>query len=150
MTYRVKEIYYTLQGEGTHTGRAGRVLPVHQLQPVDRAGTGPGPRGLPVLRHRLRGHGRARRGAFRDAQETWLRLSAPPGIVRPAAGNGAFVVCTGGEPLLQLDQAAVEAFHARRIRGGGGDQRNPDGAAWPGLGVREPQGRGAPETDQRR
>ena len=49
MTYRVKEIYYTLQGEGTHTGRADCVLPVHQLQPVDRAGTGPGTCGLPVL-----------------------------------------------------------------------------------------------------
>ena len=73
MTYRVKEIFYTLQGEGTHAGRAGGVLPVHQLQPVDRPGKGSRSRGLPVLRHRLRGHGRAGRGTFRDAQETWLR-----------------------------------------------------------------------------
>ena len=38
VAYRVKEIFYTLQGEGAQAGRPGRVLPVRRLQPVDRAG----------------------------------------------------------------------------------------------------------------
>ena len=74
----------------------------------------------------------------------------PRGIVRPGRGTGAFVVCTGGEPLLQLDEAAVEAFHAAGFEVAvetNGTQAAPAG---PGLGVRQPEGRGAAEADQRR
>ena len=77
MTYRVKEIFYTLQGEGTHAGRAGRVLPV---QPA--ATCGPGgrrtahARDLPVLRHRLRRHRRPGRRPFADAASSLADASS--------------------------------------------------------------------------
>ena len=46
MSYAVKEIFYTLQGEGAQAGRP-RVLPLRRLQPMVRSGKGPGLRGLP-------------------------------------------------------------------------------------------------------
>jgi 7-carboxy-7-deazaguanine synthase len=108
--YRVKEIYYTLQGEGTHVGRAavfcrfttcnlwtGRERDRHraicQFCDTDFVGTD-GPGG----------------GRFATAVEL---ASAVGAIWDSQAGlrDRAFVVCTGGEPLLQLDEAAVAAFH---------------------------------------
>lgn len=104
--YLVKEIYYTLQGEGTHTGRpavfcrfAGcnlwtgreqhRAGAVCRFCDTDFVGTD-GPGG----------------GRFRTAEDLALAVTGKwPGGGRP------FVVCTGGEPLLQLDQAAVDALH---------------------------------------
>ena len=71
MSYAVKEIFYTLQGEGAHTGRpavfcrfAGCNLWTGRES--DRA-TG----GLPVLRHRLRRHRWPRRRQVRDARPNW-------------------------------------------------------------------------------
>ncbi len=100
MTYRVKEIYYTLQGEGTHAGRAavfcrftscnlwtGREKDRHraicQFCDTDFVGTD-GPGG----------------GRFATAAEL---ASAVSGVWDSYAGTRAraFVVCTGGEPLLQ-------------------------------------------------
>ncbi len=111
MAYAVKEIYYTLQGEGAQTGRpavflrfAGcnlwsgherdRTTAVCRFCDTDFVGTD-GPGG----------------GKFASAEEL------AEGVARawPRAGSGRFVVCTGGEPLLQLDQALVEALHARRF-----------------------------------
>lgn len=108
MPYQVKEIYYTLQGEGWHTGRpavfcrfagcnlwSGRETDRASAQcrfcDTDFVGTD-GPGG----------------GAFTDAgalaravAETW-----------PTDGGGApFVVCTGGEPLLQVTADLIDAFH---------------------------------------
>ena len=110
MTYTVKEIFYTVQGEGTHTGRpavfcrfAGCNLWTGREQ--DRASAickfcdtdfvGVGPDG----------------GKFRDAASlTEAVASRWPSL----NGHGRrFVVCTGGEPLLQLDEAAIDAFHER-------------------------------------
>jgi 7-carboxy-7-deazaguanine synthase (Cx14CxxC type) len=111
MTYRVKEIYYTLQGEGTHTGRAAvfcrfsscnlwtgrekdRGRAVCQFCDTDFVGTG-GPGG----------------GRFATAVE----LAAAVSVVwdsQAGPRDQAFVVCTGGEPLLQLDEAAVKALHS--------------------------------------
>src|SRR5439155_1343832 len=109
MTYAVKEIYYTLQGEGANTGRpavflrfAGcnlwtgreeeRADAVCTFCDTDFVGTD-GPGG----------------GKFAE----------PGGLARAVAGawtgNGdaaRFVVCTGGEPLLQLDAPLVAALHA--------------------------------------
>jgi 7-carboxy-7-deazaguanine synthase len=45
----------------------------------------------------------------------------------------AFVVCTGGEPLLQLDEAAIEAFHAAGFEVAvetNGTQDAPKGLDW--------------------
>lgn len=105
--YTVREIFYTLQGEGARSGRpavfcrfsgcnlwtgheADRETAVCQFCDTEFVGVGPDG------------------GKFGTARE----LAA---AVRSAwQGNGSgqpYVVCTGGEPLLQLDRAAIDAFH---------------------------------------
>jgi 7-carboxy-7-deazaguanine synthase len=109
--YSVKEIYYTLQGEGAHTGRAAvfcrftgcnlwsgreadRASAICQFCDTDFADTN-GPGG----------------GKFASAQE----LAAAVEEKWPASNayGTRFVVCTGGEPLLQLDPPLIDALHAR-------------------------------------
>ncbi|MDX3106022.1 7-carboxy-7-deazaguanine synthase [Nonomuraea angiospora] len=109
--YRIKEIFYTLQGEGSHAGRAsvfcrftscnlwtGREEDRHRaickFCDTDFVGTD----GL--------GGGRFKTAVDLAAAvaKTWLGESHPRS--RP------YVVCTGGEPLLQLDEEAVDALHA--------------------------------------
>ena len=113
MTYTLKEIYYTIQGEGAQTGRAAvfcrfagcnlwngrepdRATAICRFCDTDFVGTD-GPGG----------------GKFSAANELADAVAAR----WPATGNTArpFVVCTGGEPLLQLDDALVQAFHKRNI-----------------------------------
>lgn len=109
MTYAVKELFLTLQGEGAQTGRravflrfAGcnlwsglerdREKAVCNFCDTDFIGMD-GPGG----------------GKFRDAEALADAAAA-------AWGTGAdhrLVVCTGGEPLLQLDSALIDALHAR-------------------------------------
>ncbi len=108
--YSVKEIFYTLQGEGANAGRpavfcrfAGcnlwsgreedRADAVCTFCDTDFVGTD--------------GEGG---GKFRDAaaladavERTW----------ETGAGENRFVVCTGGEPLLQLDTPLIAALHER-------------------------------------
>ena len=109
MTYSVKEIYYTLQGEGAQTGRpavflrfAGcnlwsgreqhRAAAVCRFCDTEFVGTD-GPGG----------------GKFRTATELAEAVAAT--WPAPAGGHERFVVCTGGEPLLQLDGELIEALH---------------------------------------
>ena len=132
-------------GRGHPRRAAGGVLPVHRLQPVDRPGAGPGPRDLPVLRHRLRRHRRAGRGPVRDRRRPGRSGRRRLGSAGAVARARPFVVCTGGEPLLQLDAGRRRGVACRRVRGGGRDQRHPERAGGPGLDLRQPQGRGAPE-----
>jgi 7-carboxy-7-deazaguanine synthase (Cx14CxxC type) len=110
MTYTVKEIFYTLQGEGVHTGRpavfcrfAGcnlwtgreddRTTAICSFCDTDFVGVGPDGGKFKTA------------GALADAVSAcWPSLN----------GHGRrFVVCTGGEPLLQLDEPAINAFHER-------------------------------------
>ena len=110
MSYSVKEIYYTLQGEGVQVGRpavfcrfagcnlwsgraADRAAAVCRFCDTDFVGTD-GPGG----------------GQFATA----TGLADAVARAWPCAANGSrpFVVCTGGEPLLQLDTPAVAALHA--------------------------------------
>ncbi len=130
MTYTVKEIYYTLQGEGAQAGRAAvfcrfagcnlwtgreedRAKAVCQFCDTDFIGTdGPG------------GGKFVTAAALADAVDhAW-----------PAPGEGTrLVVCTGGEPLLQLDAALVDAFHARGFEVAvetNGTQPAPPGLDW--------------------
>ena len=113
MTYQVKEIFYTLQGEGANAGRpavfcrfAGcnlwsgrevdRASAVCRFCDTDFVGTD-GPGG----------------GKFGDAEA--LADAVEREWPRSTRAH-RFVVCTGGEPLLQLDAAAVDALHRRGFR----------------------------------
>jgi 7-carboxy-7-deazaguanine synthase len=116
MTYTVKEIFYTLQGEGAQAGRASvfcrfsgcnlwsgreedRSRAVCQFCDTDFVGTGPDG------------------GKFGSARELadaidrcWGGLSRHSDR---GPGREKYVVCTGGEPLLQLDDALIDALHDR-------------------------------------
>lgn len=110
MSYAVKEIFYTLQGEGAHTGRPAvfcrftgcnlwsglekdRTTAVCQFCDTDFVGTD--------------GSGGGRFASARDLAQavaaTWPVRRTPHSV--------PFVVCTGGEPLLQLDTTLVDALH---------------------------------------
>jgi 7-carboxy-7-deazaguanine synthase len=109
MTYSVKEIYYTLQGEGAQAGRAavfcrfagcnlwsGREADRAEAQcrfcDTDFVGTD-GPGG----------------GKFAEADA----LAAAVDAEWPGEKTNALVVFTGGEPFLQLDEPLIAAMHAR-------------------------------------
>jgi len=110
MAYSIKETFYTLQGEGAQTGRpavfcrfagcnlwsgreADRATAVCTFCDTDFVDTD-GPGG----------------GRFASA----AALAAAVANAWPRdAGGVPFVVCTGGEPLLQLDESLVRALHAR-------------------------------------
>ena len=112
MTYAVKEAFLTLQGEGANAGRAAvfcrfagcnlwsgreedRRKAVCQFCDTDFVGTN-GVNG----------------GRFATAE------SLAEHVEKLWRGSRAerFVVCTGGEPLLQLDTALIDALHARSFR----------------------------------
>ena len=129
MAYAVKELFKTLQGEGAQTGRAAvfcrfagcnlwsgreqdRETAVCRFCDTDFIGTdGPG-------------------GAkFATAQDL------ADAIARTWGGSPgrAYVVFTGGEPLLQLDKALVEAVHAKNFEIAietNGTQEPPEGVDW--------------------
>ncbi|WP_337169630.1 7-carboxy-7-deazaguanine synthase [Gemmatimonas aurantiaca] len=110
MAYTVKECFYTLQGEGVNAGRAavfcrftgcnlwtGREADRHKATctfcDTDFVGVGPD----------------GGKFATAEALAAFVKSRWPanaPDDVRP------FVVCTGGEPLLQLDTPAIDALHA--------------------------------------
>ncbi|CPR10458.1 7-carboxy-7-deazaguanine synthase [Mycobacterium bohemicum DSM 44277] len=110
MAYTVKEIFYTLQGEGFHTGRPAvfcrfascnlwngrerdRAQAICKFCDTDFVGTN-GPGG----------------GHFQDATD----LAAAVARAWPESSHEhRMVVCTGGEPLLQLDNALVDALHVQ-------------------------------------
>ncbi len=109
MTYAVKELFLTLQGEGVHTGRravflrfagcnlwngleSGRAAAICQFCDTDFVGTD-GPGG----------------GKFGEADELVRAVAACWGL---AEGGIPYVVITGGEPTLQLDPPLIAALHA--------------------------------------
>ena len=108
MSYAVKELFYTLQGEGAQAGRpavflrfAGcnlwsgrerdRAAAVCTFCDTDFVGTD--------------GEGGGRYEAAGLAASAAALWPGPPGAGRP------YVVCTGGEPALQIDAPLVEALH---------------------------------------
>jgi 7-carboxy-7-deazaguanine synthase len=110
VSYAVKEIYYTLQGEGANAGRSAVFLRF--------AGC-----------NLWSGHEEDRAGAVCDFCDTDFVGTDGPGSGKfaeptdlaqavaaawPPAASGRvkpFVVCTGGEPLLQLDEPLIAALH---------------------------------------
>ena len=107
MGYSVKEVFYTLQGEGAQVGRpavfcrfagcnlwtgreADRSRAICQFCDTDFVGTN--------------GSGG---GKFANAGALTERIAA----LWPKGAERRFIVCTGGEPLLQLDAALIRALH---------------------------------------
>ncbi|MYM71926.1 7-carboxy-7-deazaguanine synthase [Duganella sp. FT109W] len=109
MTYSIKEIFYTLQGEGAHAGRpavfcrfsgcnlwtgreSDRASAICQFCDTDFVGTD--------------GEGG---GKFKSPEE----LAATINALWPETYTASkYVVFTGGEPLLQLDKPLIDAMHA--------------------------------------
>lgn len=108
MTYSVKEMFYTLQGEGAQAGRpavfcrfagcnlwtgreADRANAICQFCDTDFVGTD-GVNG----------------GKFADAMSLAQRIAS----FWPTQAKHRYVVCTGGEPLLQVDAALIDALHS--------------------------------------
>lgn len=130
MSYQVKEIYYTLQGEGARTGRAAVFLrfagcnlwnglerdrdeAVCQFCDTDFIGTD-GPGG----------------GKFRSAEALALAVES---CWRERGQGRPYVVCTGGEPLLQMNLQLVDALHAAGFEIGietNGTMIGPAGLDW--------------------
>ena len=129
MSYAVKEIFLTLQGEGAHVGRAAvfcrfsgcnlwsgreqdRATATCRFCDTDFVGT-----------DGTLGGRYASAEALADVIETqWTGANA-----------NRYVVLTGGEPLLQVDDALVEALHARGFEIGvetNGTVAPPDGLDW--------------------
>ena len=106
MTYAVKELFLTLQGEGMQAGRRAVFLRLA---------------GCNLWSGREADRARAR-CTFCDTDfvgtngEYGGRYEAEPLAARAKAlwgeGEGALVVITGGEPMLQLDGALIDALHA--------------------------------------
>lgn len=109
MTYIVKEIFYTLQGEGANAGRAAvfcrftgcnlwtgreqdREHAVCKFCDTDFVGTGPDG------------------GRFATAELLAEKIAAAWGGTDE--GVDRLVVCTGGEPLLQVDDALIRCIHS--------------------------------------
>ena len=110
MAYTVKELFYTLQGEGARAGRAAVFVRFTGCnlwtgRESDRA-RGPGgcARWCDTDFVGTDGDGG---GRFATADDLVAAAEARWGADR----DERYVVCTGGEPLLQLDAALVEAFH---------------------------------------
>src|SRR5579859_4017067 len=107
--YTVHEIFYTLQGEGAHTGRPAvfcrfsgcnlwsgreqdRASAVCRFCDTEFVGVS------------------ADGGKFGDAEA--LADSIAARWPKNSGSATPFVVCTGGEPLLQLDASLLDALHA--------------------------------------
>jgi 7-carboxy-7-deazaguanine synthase (Cx14CxxC type) len=133
VTYTVKEIFYTLQGEGAHAGRpavfcrfagcnlwtgreADRARAVCRFCDTDFVG--------------IEDDG----GAFATPEALARAVRAHwPADTADAQGVTPFVVCTGGEPLLQLDRALIDALHAEGFSVAvetNGTQPPPAGLDW--------------------
>lgn len=110
VTYAVKEIFYTLQGEGANAGRPAVFC---RFAGCNLWSGREADRGSAVCRFcdtEFVGTDGDGGGKFDTAQALAAAVAAqwPKG----AKGN-RFVVCTGGEPLLQLDAPLVEALRAK-------------------------------------
>ncbi|MBV8469653.1 MAG: 7-carboxy-7-deazaguanine synthase [Burkholderiaceae bacterium] len=134
MSYAVKEIFYTLQGEGAQAGRAAvfcrfagcnlwsgreedRAQAVCNFCDTDFVGTD--------------GQGG---GKFKTAEDLANAIAAKwPSPAGTQASGRPYVVCTGGEPLLQVDEALITALHARDFEIAvetNGTQAAPEGLDW--------------------
>jgi 7-carboxy-7-deazaguanine synthase (Cx14CxxC type) len=137
MSYSVKELFYTLQGEGAQAGRAAvfcrfagcnlwsgreqdRATAVCTFCDTDFVGTD--------------GEGGGK-FATAEALADTIAKAWPRGAEGAASEDRGrpYVVCTGGEPLLQLDTPLIDALHARGFEVAvetNGTQPAPPGLDW--------------------
>ena len=128
--YRIKEMFYSLQGEGAHAGRPAvfcrfskcnlwtgrekdRATAVCNFCDTDFVGTD---------------------GSYGGRYDTAEAVVDQVAQLWPDLTQGVpYVICTGGEPLLQLDKALIDAFHARGFEVGvetNGTLPAPEGLDW--------------------
>jgi 7-carboxy-7-deazaguanine synthase (Cx14CxxC type) len=117
MSYAVKEIFYTLQGEGAQTGRAAVFCRfagcnLWSGREEDRAAAV-----CQFCDTEFVGVDGADGGRFAGAEKLAARIEASWQAVSSAGPSTGrkFVVCTGGEPLLQLDRPLIDALHEREF-----------------------------------
>ena len=111
MTYAVKEIFYTLQGEGAQAGRAAVFCRFAgcNLWSGRAEDRGQGVGGCSAWCDTdFVGTDGVGGGKFAGAEA----LAAAVAAAWRGEGGRRLVVCTGGEPLLQLDGALIDALHA--------------------------------------
>ncbi len=111
--YAVKELYFTLQGEGAQTGRAAVFLRFTgcNLWSGRAADRGKGPGGCSAWCDTdFVGTDGPGGGKFATPEALAAAVAA-----RWPGGGAPLVVCTGGEPLLQLDTPLCDALHARGL-----------------------------------
>jgi 7-carboxy-7-deazaguanine synthase len=109
MSYAVKEIFYTLQGEGALTGRPAVFCRftgcnLWSGREEDRAGAA-----CSFCDTDFVGTDGTEGGRYADADLLADKITA----LWPDNAHRKFVVCTGGEPLLQLDAPLIDALHRR-------------------------------------
>jgi len=107
--YRVKEIFLTLQGEASHAGRAAVFLRFSGCNLWDGSRERRESAACKFCDTDFVGTDGEGGGEFETAQE----LSESVAKVWGGRPGRAFVVVTGGEPLLQLDAALIDALHAK-------------------------------------
>jgi 7-carboxy-7-deazaguanine synthase len=112
VSYAVKEIFYTLQGEGAQSGRAAVFCRfagcnLWSGREADRAGAL-----CKFCDTDFVGTDGDGGGRFATADEL---AEAIAGKWPQSDAGTRFVVCTGGEPLLQLDAALIDALHRRKF-----------------------------------
>lgn len=136
MTYSVKEIYLTLQGEGLQAGRAAVFL---RFAGCNLWSGREEDRSTAVCRFcdtDFVGTDGVNGGKFADADSLADAVAAlwPDARVGgPGVSRSGYVICTGGEPLLQLDVALIGALHARGFDVGvetNGTLAVPTGVDW--------------------
>lgn len=115
MSYRIKEVFYSLQGEGKHSGRpaifcrfshcnlwngkeSDRAKAICQFCDTDFVGTD-GQNG----------------GIFATADELVNHLLTLWPAKNDQAWSNPFIVLTGGEPLLQVDEALIKQLHQQHF-----------------------------------
>jgi 7-carboxy-7-deazaguanine synthase len=111
MSYAVKEIFYTLQGEG---GQAGRAAVFCRFAGCNLWSGREADRATAICRFcdtEFVGVDGAGGGKFDSAQD--LAAAVEEKWPHDLEQGKRFVVCTGGEPLLQMDATLIDAFHAR-------------------------------------
>ena len=135
MSYKVKEIYYTLQGEGAHTGRPAVFCRFSGCNLWS---------GREEDRHKaickfcdtdFWGIDGVNGGKF-----TAEALAQKICDCWPDDEGKKYVVCTGGEPLLQLDESLIEVFHQYNIEVGvetNGTIELPKGLDWVCMSPKE-------------